>query len=83
MITTDNLTVSGAYGKDYKSAADAKIAFLSGKDFKMESIGQGGTYCSVRDFQPGLTVMVRYAGKTKVTPVTVTAGNGSPSSPAS
>jgi len=75
MITTDNLTVSGAYGKDYKSAADAKIAFLSGKDFKMESVMHGvdafGTYCSVRDFQAGLTVHIRYASNMRVTAVTV------------
>jgi len=75
MITQDYTTVSGAYGKDYSNAEQAKLAFLSGKDFKMESILHGvdayGTYCSIRDFKPGVTVNVRYARLTKVVPVVV------------
>lgn len=66
MITTDYLTVSPAYGRDYKSAKEAQEAFLSGKDFVMDSPGQGGTYCSVRDFAPGTIVEVRFNKKEKL-----------------
>lgn len=73
MITQNYLTISPAFGRDYKSAKDAKEAFLSGKDFKMESLVAGGQYCSVRDFKPGVIVSVRYAKLAKVVNVTVTA----------
>lgn len=71
MITQNYLTVSPAYGRDYKSAKDAKSDFLGGKDFRMESIGQGGTYCSLRDFAQGVEVSIRYAKLTKVVNVQV------------
>lgn len=61
MITQNWLTLSPAYGRDYKSKAEVEADFRSGKDFKMETLGQGGTYCSIRDFAKGTKVMVRYA----------------------
>lgn len=70
-ITQNWTEVSPAYGRDYKSAAQAKTDFLEGKDFKLETIGLGGTYCSVCDFAPGVKVNVRYARLTKVVVVRV------------
>lgn len=67
MITQNYLTISPAYGRDYKNRAEAAKAFEVGKDFVMESLtGGGGTYCSVRDFATGVIVCVRYAKKQKV-----------------
>lgn len=71
MITQNYVVVSPAYGKDYKSARDASAAFLSGVDFKVESLGSGGTYCSVRDFACGITVNVRYNRLQRVAPTVV------------
>jgi hypothetical protein len=52
-------TVSPAYGRDYNNKADAEIAFREGKDFKYHSpFGSG--YCSIRDFEPGAMVKIRY-----------------------
>lgn len=74
MIQQNYQTVGPAYGRDYTSAKAAKADFVSGLDFCMLSMGHNATYCSVRDFRPGLTVMVRYSHMRKVTPVVVTEG---------
>ena len=50
--------VSPAYGRDYTKSGDAINAFLAGKDFKHEP---SGSYCSVRDFEPGALVEICYA----------------------
>ena len=72
MITQNYLTISPAYGRDYKKASDATKDFVEGKDFIMESLMAGGwTYCSVRDFAPGVVVSVRYAKMRKVVNVKV------------
>ena len=71
MITQNYLTISPAYGRDYKSQAEVEAAFELGKDFKMESIGQGGTYCSIRDFAPGTVVSIRYNKLQRVVNYTV------------
>ena len=62
MITQNYIVVSPAYGRDYPSGKLAKADSLAGKDFKCESIlpEGGGTYCSINDFSPGLTVEVRF-----------------------
>ncbi len=65
----DGGTVSPAYGRDYKTAGDAKLAFLKDAvDFKHEP---SGSYCSVRDFASGSGVEIYYAKKTKSTYVIV------------
>lgn len=66
-IEENDLVISPAYGRDYKSAKDAISDFVVGKDFKMESIGHGGMYCSIRDFEKGVEVLIRYSKLTKVT----------------
>lgn len=71
MITQDYLTISPTYWRDYKSAGAATKDFLDGKDFVMESVSVGGTYCSVRDFAAGVTVSIRYAEKNRVVNVKV------------
>lgn len=60
MITENYLTISPAYGRDYKNGKLAGADFAAGKDFCMESLGQNGTYCSIRDFAKGVTVSIRY-----------------------
>lgn len=63
------ITVTPAFGKDYKSAADAKAAWTKGTDFFLETIdgSPAGTYCSSRDFGPGVEVRIRYHQKERVT----------------
>ena len=70
MITENYQVVSGAYGRDYKSAKLAKEDFLNGADFVLNSF-RGTTYCSVRDFAKGTMVNIRYKGMTMVTTVKV------------
>lgn len=71
MITNNYETVGPAYGRDYKSARDARAAFLSGVDFKLYSVTHEDAYCSVRDFAPGTTVNVRYKQMERIVPVVV------------
>lgn len=73
MITQNWLEIGPAYGRDYKSAKDAKADFLNGKDFENLSRLQtgGGTYCSIRDFAPGTSVILRYKRNTMTTTVKV------------
>ena len=61
------ITISPAYGRDYKSAKAARSDFDAGKDFKMESIAHGSGYCSKADFEKGLNVQIRYDNLKKVT----------------
>lgn len=67
----ENGTVSPAYGRDYKNSTAAKAAFLEGKDFVNESINRRGMYCSVRDFEAGALVSVRFNKLQKVVLVEV------------
>lgn len=73
MISQNYLVISPAYGRDYKSRAAAEKDFKEGKDFKMESVSSGGSgsYCSIRDFKPGVKVSIRYKRMTRVTIITV------------
>jgi hypothetical protein len=66
------ITLTPAYGRDYKSLAAAKADLLEGKDFVLNDImsPHDGRLCSARDF-PGHTVQVRYNRKTKVGVVTL------------
>jgi hypothetical protein len=56
-ITENYRSLAPAYGRDFKSAKDAKDSFLSGKDW---IDAQSGSYCSVSDFASGVTVNLRY-----------------------
>lgn len=66
MITTNYVTLTPAYGRDYRNKKDVTQHFLDGKDFVLSN-----SYVSIRDFAAGTKVNIRYANKTKVTVVTV------------
>jgi hypothetical protein len=69
MKLTDG-TITPAYGRDYKSKKAAIEDFEAGKDFVYNKMGEQG-YCSIRDFEPGSTIMIRYKKLTMVTPYKV------------
>lgn len=73
MITESWKEIGPAYGRDYASAKAVKQDFLAGKDFEMLSMFTGGRYCSVRDFAPGTTVLVRYKQHSSVVAIKVPA----------
>ena len=77
LITANYRVVVPAYGRDYKSAKDAKADFAAGKDFIYQNFdGTGAT--SVRDFAAGVTVNIRYKRMTQVTPFKVPAVKAQP-----
>jgi hypothetical protein len=71
MKISGSATVIPAYGRDYKDSDAARDAFLAGKDFKLSDSRHVSQYCSIRDFQPGTKVWVRYNRYTSVIVVTV------------
>lgn len=61
---TEYITVSPAYGVDYKNKSNAVQDWRAGKDFVLESnIERGGTYCSNRDFPANSKITIRYDRK--------------------
>lgn len=68
---TDWSILSPAYGRDYKSKAAVEADFRAGKDFKIHTIGSGSTYCSIRDFQKGHQIELRYNRMQSVHCITV------------
>jgi hypothetical protein len=60
-----------AYGRDYKSAAEAEKAYLEGKDWILNDISSrwDGKPCSCRNF-PNQRVELRYNKLRKVTAAT-------------
>ena len=67
------ITLTPAYGRDYRSKREAVEAFKSGADFILNSFTSqfDGKPCSIRDFSPGDAVKVRYNNLTRVAVVTV------------
>lgn len=61
-------TVTPAYGRDYKTAAAAKAAWKSGKDFLLRDITSryDGKPCSCRDFAAGARVAIRFDNMRKM-----------------
>ncbi len=60
------LTVIPAYGRDYKSAKDAKADWAAGKDFMIATYGpDDGRYCNKADMA-GQAVMIRYKRLTQI-----------------
>lgn len=57
-----NIVVTGAYGRDYEKALDAKKDWDVGLDFFI--LSKNGlpmrTYCSNRDFESGTEVTIRF-----------------------
>lgn len=64
-----SVTLTPAYGADYKSAKAAIAAFKEGKDWVLNSPFYPQTYCSIKDFVPGTSVVLRYGNMRKVTTV--------------
>lgn len=64
-----SITVTPAYGRDYKSAHEALGDWEAGKDFFLEAIDGRpyGTYCSRRDFRQGDEINIRYDRKRQKT----------------
>ena len=58
------ITVSGAYGRDYKSVKAARADWDAGKDFIIRSLGYH-TYMNRQDWG-GEVIMLRYQRDTKV-----------------
>ena len=56
---TEQLTISGAYSRDYTSKAAAIADFRDGKDFQIHTPGHH-QYCGVYNFAVGTPVSIRY-----------------------
>lgn len=65
-------SLTPAYGRDYKTAAEVKAAFDSGKDF-VGDYNLGFRLCNKGAFKPGDTVNLRYKKDRSVVPYKVTA----------
>lgn len=63
-------TLTSCYGRIYRTAKEAKEAFIAGKDFYWNH-PSGGTYCSIRDYAPGDVAKIRYNKNQNITFVTV------------
>ena len=63
-------TITGAYGRDYKSSKEMEKYFRNGYDFKVH-LPYGSTYCSIRDFEPGCKIQIRWNKMTEVDIITV------------
>lgn len=63
------MTLTPAYGRDYKSAKQAKESFLSGNDWFVASIFHGQGYANINDLSrsnPGEIVILRYNGNRNI-----------------
>jgi hypothetical protein len=62
------VTVSPAYGRDYRSARAAQEDWLDGKDFMVETVGpdMGRMINIPQAEETGLKIMIRYKRKTQV-----------------
>lgn len=62
------LTLTPAYGRDYKSLAEAKKDFFAGKDFVIHSPFAPSTYISIRDLRKDAPTQIkmRYSNLRKV-----------------
>jgi hypothetical protein len=71
----NSLTISGAYGRDYKSKATAIADWEAGLDFFIRSPFMGGAYVNKQDAQEMRldSVCIRYQRDTKVVIVKVEA----------
>ena len=58
-----------AYGRDYKNKKECEAAFRAGQDF-LGDYRLGFKSCSVKDFEKGVPVLLRYKRNSSVTQVT-------------
>ena len=66
-----HLTLSPAYGRDYKSKKDVIADFEANKDFILHSFDAGDTYINREQINPGSTCNIRYGQMRKVCVVKV------------
>lgn len=59
------LTVTPAYGRDYKTAKAAKADWEAGKDFLIQDLRASG-YINKEQQEPDMTINIRYNGNTMV-----------------
>lgn len=62
------LSVTPAYGRDYKSKKEVLADWEAGKDFQLQPSGQ---YMSIRDATPGMVLNIRYKRLTQICVVRV------------
>jgi len=55
-----HLTVSGAYGRDYKSQKEVRAAWAEDKDFQIRNLGSSGYINRSDAKRENVSVMVRY-----------------------
>lgn len=63
------MVLTPAYGRDYLTKDQAIQDFLNGKDFIFHDLTSpyDGKYCSIRDFQVGQAIAIRYGQYRKIT----------------
>jgi len=62
MSTLNGASLTPAYGRDYKSSAEAIASLVNGKDWQIASLMHGsGSYCGISDLAVGDRVSLRYA----------------------
>jgi hypothetical protein len=71
LIKENYLELTPAYNRDYADAKAAKQSFMAGQDWRIASTAYGGKLTSIRDFAPGLTVVLFYSRLTKSTTVRI------------
>jgi hypothetical protein len=56
------MTLTPAYGRDYRTEAAVLKDWHAGKDFRISDVSSrdNGRYCSVRDFPDGYSHKLRY-----------------------
>ncbi len=68
------MTLSGAYGRDYKTAKAAIADFNANKDFVVRDMfSGGGSYVNKEQLTVGQSVVIRFCSDRKVTSVKVKA----------
>ena len=65
------LTVTPAYGRDYKTKKEVLEAWEQGKDFAIASVFDGGGYINKEDARPGMTINIRYKRATQIAVVKI------------
>ena len=67
------LTVTPAYGRDYKTQKEVKAAWEAGKDFVIQDMMSPdcGRYINKADAPKGSTLNIRSSRNTKVLPIKV------------
>lgn len=65
------MTLTPAYGRDYKTGKEAKEAFLGGKDW-LTPFFQGEQLINMEQLPPGSSHVLRFGGSRKTIAVKVT-----------